>query len=362
MSEKDLIEKIELLREIKPSEEWVISLRSRLAFRMEMERKKDILNKDIFALRELFSFWGNYRGNRTDRTHGANWIYKLAVSLGIVVLVLGGGVLSAFASLKSLPGSRLYPLKIALERARVLVATSEDSKAKLQSEIAVRRIDELKAVVAIVEPAEQKKDRVEQAMDNIQEQLTIAGGQLAKAGDTAEPQKAVAAARAVSEKAGRVEKVLSQVKSSLSGDLGDKLAQTAAVADKTSTKALEVMVNNQDKDSSVDKKEILAKIGEKIAIAQAEIKTVEEKARQATSTAADKVGIMAVLIKDQSDKAQELLDKASESLDKENAPEALNTVKVAKEIIRAAENIADSKSAMDLMDSQKTAENATTTK
>ena len=56
MNEQELISKIQLLKEIKPSEDWVLSCRGRLAFRLEMDRKKDILTKDTSALKELFDF------------------------------------------------------------------------------------------------------------------------------------------------------------------------------------------------------------------------------------------------------------------------------------------------------------------
>lgn len=335
MNDKEIIKKIKLLKEVKPQAEWVFSCRSRLALKLETERKKELLSNDLFALKELFAFWRIWQPRFILRL-----VYALLMILGVG---LAGGGLTVWAASQSLPGSPLYPVKIALEQARLIIASSGESKIKLQTEIASRRLEELSGVLATQETPEQKRERVEQVVSHIQQQLITVKDQLPKAtSGKAGLQKAVAAAKAVSEKTEQIEKTLVQAKESLPAEvkqsLGAKLTEAAEAADKTNTQALEIMAK-QDQ-SEAGKKEILAKVEEKIQKTEGKIKSVEQKMAQATSTD-DKLPTRAVLIKDQSDKAQELLEQAKESLGQEDVTGALENIKVATEIVAGAEKMAE---------------------
>jgi len=319
------IEKIQAFKDVRPSENWVVSCRTKLAFRLEIERKTALLNQDVFTLRELFSFMRVWQPKMILRP-----LYSLIIAFGVI---LGAGGLTALAATKSLPGSPLYPLKIAIEKARLVAVYSDDSRIRLHSDIMVRRMAELQDVVASQDSAEQKSQKVEQVMQNIQEQLATVKEQLPKVSG-----KAVAA-KTAGENADQAGRVLTQAKAALPKemtDLSEKLTEAVDAADKASTQALEILAQ-----SEASREEILAKLGEKIQLMADKIKIVEQRVGQATSTAvANKFPINAVLIMDQSEKIEALLDQAMNSLSNNDFSGALEAYKVANELYKGAEKIA----------------------
>lgn len=330
------IKKIELINGAKPKENWVIFCRSNLVMRMEMERKKELLSKDFFTLRELFSFL-----KRSDRPRSS---FRLApvVSLALfIVLALGG--LTAWAATKSLPGSQLYKVKIAMEKAHLLVV-SEEGRNKLQSEMASRRLEELKIVLDSPNSAKGKREKVEEVVGHIQEQLIADKEQLPKAGQKNESEKSVMAIKETVSRAEQAKKAITEAKEGLSeeikANLSEKLAEVTEVADKTSLQALEIMINKTEK-TEADKNEILAKFEEIINEKEAIIKNIkiESKIAQATSTA-DRLPINAMLV-NQSDQALELLDGAKKDLEKGDFTAALEALRVINEIIKGAERIVE---------------------
>src|SRR3989344_6610383 len=316
MEDNELITKIQLLKAIKPSEDWVLSCRAKLAFRLEMDRKKSLLNKDVFVLRELFAFWSN-----SERQPSFNWAHSLAVA---VLVVLGGGVLTVWAAGQSLPGSPLYPVKLTIERARVSTSFSDESRLKLQTELADARLQELTDVVRGNDSVDRKVEKISQVADSIQNQLSTVNEQLPKAGSKIEPQKALAAAKMVSDKASEAGKALAVAKEGLSGDikpdLSAKLADATQAVEETGIMALETMVANQDA-SNVKNKDIAAKLAEAIKKTEDGVQAKEQKIAQVNSFA-DKSPIRAVLI-NQFEQSLDLLDKAKEALAKSDFKGAL---------------------------------------
>ncbi len=330
------IKKIELINGAKPKENWVIFCRSNLVMRMEMERKKELLSKDFFTLGELFSFL-----KRSDQPRSS---FRLApvVSLALfIVLALGG--LTAWAATKSLPGSQLYKVKIAMEKAHLLVV-SEEGRNKLQSEMASRRLEELKIVIDSPDSAKDKKEKVEEVVGHIQEQLIADKERLPKASQKNESEKSVMAIKETGSRGEQAKKAITEAKEGLSeeikANLSEKLTEVTEVADKTSLQALEIAINKTEK-TEADKNEILAKFEEIINEKEVIIKNIkiESKIAQATSSA-DRLPINAMLV-NQSDQALELLDGAKKDLEKGDFTAALEALRVINEIIKGAERIVE---------------------
>lgn len=333
------IEKIKLLKELRPKENWVIFCRANLVMRLEMERKKELLNKDFSTLKELFSF---LRVTQRPR-HSFQFIY--AIFLGLAIILATGGV-TVWASTKSLPGSQLYKVKIAVEKVYLLVA-GDQNKEKLQSEMANRRLEELKIVINSSDSAENKQERVEEVVGHIQQQLISDQEQLPKASQTNISQKSIIAAKEVVNRAEQAKKAMVEVKESLpeeiKGNLSEKLSEVTNAADKNSLQVLEMMINKPDK-TDADQKEILVKFNEIIDEKETAIKNLkaENSIAQATSTA-DKLPINAVLI-NQSDQALELLDGLKGDLERSDLPAALEALKAINEIVKGAERIVENAS------------------
>jgi len=75
--------------------------------------------------------------------------HRYAVTVIVVVLfVVSTGIASAHA----LPGDLLYPVKLQVESAQVLLAPTADAKLKLQVNFAEKRLDELEKVQAAALP------------------------------------------------------------------------------------------------------------------------------------------------------------------------------------------------------------------
>ena len=333
------IEKIKLLKELKPKENWVIFCRANLVMRLEMERKKELLNKDFSTLRELFSFL------RVTEKHRHPYRFTYAVFLGLAIILATGGV-TVWASTKSLPGSQLYKVKIAVEKAYLLVAADKD-KEKLQSDMAYRRLEELKIVLNGSGSAADKTAKVEEIVGNIQQQLINDQEQLPKTSQKDSSEKSIIAVKEVTNRAEQIKKAIVEAKQSLPdeirGNLNDKLTEVTDVADKTSFQALEMLINKSDK-TEADQKEILARFNEIIDEKETTIKNLksENTIVQATSTA-DKLPINAVLI-NQSDQALELLDGLKGDLEKGDLTAALEALKAINEIVKGAERIVENAS------------------
>jgi len=92
----------------------------------------------------------------------------------MVFLMSGGTVLAADGSM---PGSALYPVKIAAENASLFLATDDYKKAELYTTLAERRVDEMVWVVengktAYIEVVAAKFEKVMQAMNMLAANLT----------------------------------------------------------------------------------------------------------------------------------------------------------------------------------------------
>ncbi len=328
MEEKDLINKIQLLKKISPKEDWVISTRAKLAFRLEMARKKNLLNKDLFTLKELFSSWGT---NQPKLAFSP--LYGVIIALG---LVLGGGAVTGLASLQSAPGSPLYPIKLSMEKARLATSFSEEGRIQLQAQIVDNRLQELSVVVANQDSAQQKAEKVTQVVDNIKEQLASANDQLSKS-DQSEPKKVVAAAKVISEKASQFSQALATAKDSLpeniKPELDVKIAEVAETGKQADMKYLETMIANQDS-AEVNKEDIIAKLNEEIKTTQEQVNAREQKIAEQFSIA-DKLPIRAVLI-NQTQQSRELLKKAEQAVADNDLAGALQFIKAVKAIETSA--------------------------
>jgi len=307
-------------------------MRAKLAFRIEMERKKNLLNKDLFTLKELFSSWGT--DNKPKLAFNA--VYGVIIAFG---LVLGGGAVTGIASLQSAPGSPLYPVKLSVEKARIVASFSEESKIQLQADIVDSRLQELSIVVANQESAQQKAEKVTQVVDNIKEQLASANDQLSKSNQS-DSKKVVAAAKVISEKASQFSKALATAKESLpeniKPELDTKIAEVAETGKQANMKYLETMIANQGS-ADIKKEDIIAKLNQEIQATHEQVNAQEKKIAQQFSIA-DKLPIRAVLV-NQTEQSRELLEKAKQAVVANDFSGALQFIKAVKAIESGADKM-----------------------
>jgi hypothetical protein len=108
----------------------------------------------------------------------------MAVSLAAFALVVSGGLAVANASFSSLPGDSMYPVKLAVERLQLSLATNDAQRAKLQVEFAGRRLEEMTELAALsgdqVSNIQYAMSQFRKEAQTIQEELTSDSTALAR--------------------------------------------------------------------------------------------------------------------------------------------------------------------------------------
>lgn len=339
MTDRQLINQLKNLKQIHPDEGWVVFCRESL-----LEKMNDSKINQGFDLNLIFSDFTKSIRVQFKKWQDSPYLKPVAVSALVFSLILGGSVFTVLASRDSLPGDALFKVKSANEQIHVIFA-SDDEKVKIQAEIAEKRVNELGQIVKQSLSAAKKRKKVEKAVVKVQESLAAVRNEMPVMNEKSSPQKAVELAQVVTEKIDKTEKTLKETKENLplelkNQELAEKLTEASNIAENISTKALEVIIARKAKgEVDVSDEAIKAKLTEKIQKTENKIKTLailvdktEIGEINSTSTTS--------LIKDQSEKATEVLNQAKDNLD--NDPSAVfETVKAADAIIKSAEKIAE---------------------
>jgi len=80
------------------------------------------------------------RSARHKRFFSVQWAYALALVVAFLAVALAG---TGLASAQALPGDGLYPIKLAVEQARIRLTTDSGSRLSLEENIDQRRVDEV---------------------------------------------------------------------------------------------------------------------------------------------------------------------------------------------------------------------------
>ena len=145
MSDKELLRKIQLLKSLRvggePSRDFVA--RNREILMMQAQNSIDAKERPAATvnLRDLRQFVSSLVPANLNR-----FILRPALVVFLAFgVITSGWIASVSASLNSLPGDTLYSLKIATEKAQ-LVFVSGDNEARLQVELAGRRMEEVSKI------------------------------------------------------------------------------------------------------------------------------------------------------------------------------------------------------------------------
>ena len=336
ITEKELLEGLTQLKEIKPDKNWVIFCRKNLTLEMDKDKGKEILS--AFDLNSVFATILRYISNPHP-------VLKPVAAFVLIFGFMFSGSLVVIAKAKnSLPGDRLFSVKIALEEAKLLTTTSAEGKAQVQTDMIAARIDELNKIISGSGSMEQKQPKIEETVNSLQRHLLGVKDELPKL-NSSEAKKMVEMAKKIDASAVSAEQSLSQAKLALPADaqknLTDKIADAADEADKTSTKALEMMVEKKG-EGGISDNEIAAKVDDRIQKTQQMVKDLSEKVNN--SAIADKLPINATIILDESDKA---IGQAKVYLEKGDFAGALQIIRTATEMVKNAQQMVDSASSPD---------------
>lgn len=332
MTEQELIKKLTRLKEVKPNQDWVIFCRQNLTREIKGETSHEPnfnLVRFLVSLEELMF---------------SRAILKPAIVFGVIFgLIFSSGIMALAKARQSLPGDRLYPVKIALEQAQLLATPSATAKAELQSEIITLRLQELNKILENEnqESTEVKQQKMEEAVINLQRQLLSARDELPKLEKTGS-KRIAEVAKGIDAKALQAEQTLSQAKAGLPPEakqtLTDKIAEAVEAADKVSTKALGVMVEMQEGgEGTISEQEIIEKLNNKIQKITQKIGAIQESLNNLAI--GNQFPIDAPLINDLLKKAEEILGQARASLDNKEIPIVLQRITAAAELVKNAENL-----------------------
>ena len=134
MEERQIVEKLTLLKNITPRQDWVLSVKSQVMSHMAVDNstKSRILQGGF-----VFNILG-------ELASAARYFEKPAFAFAGLLLIVGGGVVLQ-VSAGSLPGDPLYSIKSAREQIELALSSSNE-RPFVQLELAQRRLDELKQV------------------------------------------------------------------------------------------------------------------------------------------------------------------------------------------------------------------------
>src|SRR5574337_1041006 len=236
--------------------------------------------------------------------------------LSIVGVVAGGSIASVSAAERALPGDLLYPVKLATEQTRLILAGSKTEQVKLKTEFVERRGDEIKQIIS--SGVSEKPERIREATEILKRDLDTVKNQLSDATAQDSVAQVVQAAKLVDQKSSELVDTLKDVKSSVPSDIRIKVTEAEVAAVNTGVKAVQVLIDSHDNpaaQSIVSNDELVQSIQSKVQGLQQNISDAAQKllTTSATGTAALNATSTSANIDASSSSTIALLDQVSSS-------------------------------------------------
>ncbi len=240
MKQKELQQQMSALRElergIRPDPVWLCRQRETLFMQVKnsMPVHDSISRRWRTVLRQLFpNAWKH--------------IFR-APTLALFSLfgvVTGGSLLSVSAAERSLPGDVLYPIKLAAEQTRILFTGGKTEKVKLKAEFVGRRADEIQKIATT--NVSKRQERLHEATEILKRDLDTVNVQLHEAAAQNSVADVALAARVVDQASDSLASTLRGVKIILPEEEKGELSGAEAAAVNTGVKAVQVLIESQDK-------------------------------------------------------------------------------------------------------------------
>jgi hypothetical protein len=169
----------------------------------------------------------------------------IAATVAIFVLTISGWVTVANSSTGALPGDRLYPVKLSMEKAQVALAFNDDQRMNLTVEFAGRRLDEMVKLAALSQNADSAT--IQLAVDRFKSEVVNMQGVL---GDGAD--KGTEIARTVARNVEAYSTTVASPGNELSDENKDEIA---VILEETQEQVVEVILtaHEQDQDEATAK-------------------------------------------------------------------------------------------------------------
>ncbi len=173
MEDKELILKINKLKNLKPDNQWKSDYREILFSQISANQVNNLSKTNKFS-------WYLFYRRLIPKGIMIELTRPVWVSLILLAILAGGSVASIYASRDAKPGDSLYLAKIVSEKAKQAITFGEKSKAKLNLEFASNRAQEMAQIVDQAKTAEQDSGQVEQLTKNFKKEITEVKNRLSK--------------------------------------------------------------------------------------------------------------------------------------------------------------------------------------
>ena len=239
----DIIEKLNTLKSVQPSEKLVVEMREEVLSKAPVfcNLEHNYTEKSIFSLNNLFA-------------------RRMAVSFTAIIFVLTGGLSVSYASRSSLPGDTLYSVKIASEGVQLAIS-SGDRKAEIEIEQAGKRLEE--AVEISKNPSDiNQGEKLKKLIVNFEEKINRAQSGLMEIEDN---EKKAKIAKVINIQTEKYTEVLATTSENLTdvvkNDVSEKFASATDSNKKVNLDSLAVRIEVM---TDEDKDEITAIVKEKV--------------------------------------------------------------------------------------------------
>lgn len=206
-----------------------------------VEKNPDLgFQKHDASFHLLWRDYANYFVHVSSKT----MLRPVSVAFSAFVLVFGGWVAAVNTSFASVPGDFLYPVKLATERVQLTLAASNEQRARLHTEFASRRVDE---VVEITSSSREGKEiRVQKAMESFKQSIELANQAV---GDlvVSSPETAASVAIAIDQKVEAMASTLSvSGETSVSEGHGEQISEAQNTAEASDQFLTETIVASNE--------------------------------------------------------------------------------------------------------------------
>lgn len=270
MTNKEILRKLILAREVKPEARWVKNSRADLLFKIKKSCSdaKQQSREDLFGWLKLnFGFVLNLI---FPKFFADNIVRPLAISF-IGAIVVFGGMAAIGVSQKAMSGNILYPVKIVCENIQLSFAANIEEKTKLEMEFAGRRIEELNKLVAANKLSYAKlDDKIANITANLQKNIQTANIHLDELDKSGKADSALKIAKDIDNKISYYAVALNNLNQNAADK--SKVAEALSKVDEVGDRALKVIVTkHKSAGNGISDSEIAEKLNQKIAFAITEI-------------------------------------------------------------------------------------------
>lgn len=266
---------------------------------------------------------------------GNRLVWRPALVGVLIVAVTLTFSVAVEASISSLPGDLLYPVKITSEKTQLILTVSPEKKATLQIFFAKNRANELNQILQNDEPPEIKQVRVQVAVKQLKQEVTSVSQNLARVQNNNNSQTTGQLAKVVKAATSEIKKTVQQVSIAATSALQEEVNDALNSVEQTSSDALSAIIQAYESGTTdISASEVSSRLNEEITRVEERVKVVEIEINSlATTTVATSTSFIL-----NTATVTENLGQAKEAVKNQKFSEALNKLQETTELLQGIEN------------------------